>query len=454
MLPTEVLCLAVALRAQSTIKNLTLPINDTTGECNKAVFEAIKYNDTVVSLKIIQGSSEERLANVRIPEKYYETTLKVNTTLQTLDLIGNNLKANDVSKIGHDLFHNSTLTTLRLTCLPIVTERSMLSRTFVNAVIIHKSLLTLTLTHFNIRVREVTKIARALEQNILLQNLEFDNCKAEDFVGIGQALSVNTNLKRLGMSACDMRRGRFANTIESVANALRINSSLQALIFNNNDKMDDACATRLASALPENSSLTSLELYQNTDIQTEGVHKLMEALQVNSGLLSVDLCTKNWSDRAAYEPSVANTLRINSTLTSLKFYGGEFDVPNSLLLIEALKLNTTLQHLTIMTRHFGNGLLKSFLGFVSEPYALKSLELIGNSFSTNKLLLFSKVFKLNQSITTIQVHNLNYNEDVHSIPPILEIKEFGRRNYLNELLRGVSLFDLLLPRLFDVEKNE
>ena len=102
--------------------------------------------------------------------------------------------------------------------------------------------------------------------------------------------------------------GDYGATV--IAEALKINSTLEELMLANNQIGDDG-ATAIAEALKINKALHQLDLCNN-DIYVEGATAIADALRINATLRSLSLSDQNVKDGGA--KAMAETMKRNSTL--------------------------------------------------------------------------------------------------------------------------------------------
>ena len=107
---------------------------------------------------------------------------------------------------------------------------------------------------------------------------------------------------------------------KALAEALKVNTALQGLLWLGDNEISDEGAKALAEALKVNTALQKLDLYENK-ISDEGAKALAEALKVNTALQGLGLVSKFWlgsnkiSDEGA--KALAEALKVNTTLQRL-----------------------------------------------------------------------------------------------------------------------------------------
>ena len=103
------------------------------------------------------------------------------------------------------------------------------------------------------------------------------------------------------------------------------------------------CASKaLAETLLLNTTVTSLDLYNN-DLGEGGGRALAETLRLNTTLTSLDLGFNDLGEGGGRV--LAKTLRLNTTLTSLDLFGNGLGEGGGRAFAETLRLNSTLTSL-------------------------------------------------------------------------------------------------------------
>ena len=115
-------------------------------------------------------------------------------------------------------------------------------------------------------------------------------------------------------------------------------------------KLGDDGARAIANALRVNSTLQTLDLFSN-DIGADGTRAIAELLRVNTTLQSLDLGRNCMGDDEVR--AIAEALRVNSKLQVLDLYGNNIGDDGALAIAEALRVNTTLQKLDLRNNYVG-----------------------------------------------------------------------------------------------------
>jgi len=190
-------------------------------------------------------------------------------------------------------------------------------------------------THFGWEAAQI--IANAMKYNIYVTYLRLGNNIGD--VGaeaLARMLEHNTTLKVLDLSG---NSSITARGVVALANALKINTTLTTLNLSMTNVKQKACVA-LSSMLGVNRTLTNLDVSCN-NIGDRGVKALLEFIQKrNSGLTTLSIANNNISSTGAN--FIAETVRDNTTLTSIDISYNNFEVLRNITLMDALKYNYSL----------------------------------------------------------------------------------------------------------------
>ena len=272
----------------------------------------------------------------------------------------------------------------------------------------------------------------------------------QSIVSLANMLQVNKTLTKVRIDA----EGFFsAHTVQQLADSLMVNKTLNYLTFRGlnawgNDAVriladylkrseslsslnlsfgdiGDAGATALAEVLRTNTTLNSLGLCNNPGIGNPSVMSLCEALKVNTTLCSLDLSGTGISDAGVLSlvevlktntssltslllsdikishqslKSIAEVLRVNSTLKYLKFEGNKVGVGGTKLIAESLKANTTLKLLSLSRNNIKAKCGRLFSDSLKVNGTLESLTLAKNTLGSRGAQLLSDGLRVNTSL--------------------------------------------------------
>ena len=214
------------------------------------------------------------------------------------------------------------------------------------------------------------------------------------------------------------------DTVRILAGYLKRSVSLSSFHLNDSD-IGDAGATALAEVLRTNTTLNSLGLCNNPGIGNPSVISLCEALKVNTTLSSLDLSGTGISDAGVLSlvevlktnassltslllsdikishqslKSIAEVLRVNSTLKDLKFEGNKVGFGGTKLIAESLKANTTLKLLSLSRNNIKAKCGRLFSDSLKVNGTLESLTLAENALGSRGAQLLSEGLRVNTSL--------------------------------------------------------
>ncbi|KAG0374146.1 hypothetical protein BGX24_010795, partial [Mortierella sp. AD032] len=222
----------------------------------------------------------EKLGKKRL-ERLAEA-VKTNSTLTTLDLYGNSIRAHGAVALSKALTTNSTLATLNLNSNAIGDNGAV---ALSEALKINSTLTTLHLKFNSIGEKGAVALSEALKSNSTLTTLDlhFNFIGKNGAAALSEAFKTNSCLTTLDLSGIKIENhGAVALSV-----ALKTNSTLATLKLSNNAIKDNG-AVALSKALKTNSTLITLDLLLNF-IGDNGAVALSEALKTNSTLTTLNL---------------------------------------------------------------------------------------------------------------------------------------------------------------------
>ena len=305
----------------------------------------------------------------------------------------------------------------------IISDYSFPIKLFVEALQVNS-----TLAHLYIMVpffgdQFIVSLANILRVNKTLTLVHFMTngfVSAHTVQQLADSLMVNKTLNYL------MLRGNAwgNDAVRILAGYMKRSESLSSLDLNYSD-IGDAGATALAEVLRTNTTLNSLGLCNNPGIGNPSVMSLCEALKVNTTLSSLDLSGTGISDAGVLSlvevlktntssltslllsdikishqslKSIAEVLRVNSTLKDLKFEGNKVGVGGTKLIAESLKANTTLKLLSLSRNNIKAKCGRLFSDSLKVNGTLESLTLAKNALGSRGAQLLSDGLRVNTSL--------------------------------------------------------
>ena len=257
---------------------------------------------------------------------------------------------------------------------------------------------TLTLVHFMtngiVSAHGVQQLADSLMDSKTLNDLLLSgNAWGNDTVRIlAGYLKRSVSLSSFHLIASDI--GDAGAT--ALAEVLRTNTTLNSLGLSNNPGIGNPSVISLCEALKVNTTLSSLDL-SGTGISDAGVLSLVEVLKTNaSSLTSLLLSDIKISHQSL--KSIAEVLRVNSTLKDLKFKGNKVGVGGTKLIAESLKANTTLKLLSLSRNNIKAKCGRLFSDSLKVNGTLESLTLAKNALGSRGAQLLSDGLRVNTSL--------------------------------------------------------
>ena len=298
--------------------------------------------------------------------------LRTNTTLNCLDLCRNPGIGNPgVMSLCEALKVNTTLSSLNLSGTGI-SDAGVLS--LVEVLKTNTSSLTsLLLSDIEISCQSIKSIAEVLRVNSTLKKLKFKGNK----VGVGGA--------------------------KLIAESLKVNTTLKLLSLSRNG-IKAPCGHLFSDALKVNGTLESLTLAENA-LGSRGAQLLSEGLRVNTSLRHLDLSWNSIGSEGA--ESIAETIRVNASLTSLKLKGNNIGDPGANKVSEALKVNVCLEYLDLSLNAIGTAGAESIAEALKINATLTFLHLGHNVIGDNGAQSLCEALKKNATLTTLDVSDNN-----------------------------------------------
>ena len=338
---------------------------------------------------------------------------------QMTNLLGTNLELQDmiisdksfpIKLFVEALQVNSTLAHLYI-MVPFFGDQFIVS--LANILRVNKTLtLVLFMTNGFVSAHTVQQLADSLMVNKTLNCLMFmGNAWGNDAVRIlAGYMKRSESLSSLYLNCGDI--GDAGAT--ALAEVLRTNTTLNSLGLCNNPGIGNPSVISLCEALKVNTTLSSLDL-SGTGISDAGVLSLVEVLKTNaSSLTSLLLSDIKISHQSL--KSIAEVLRVNSTLKDLKFKGNKVGVGGAKLIDESLNVNTTLKLLSLSRNNIKEPCGRLLSAALKVNGTLKSLSLANNSLGAHGAQLLSEGLRVNTSLTHLDLSgNLFGNKGAESI---------------------------------------
>eukprot|EP00048_Salpingoeca_helianthica_P009525 m.136480 g.136480 ORF g.136480 m.136480 type:complete len:263 (-) comp14889_c0_seq9:51-839(-) len=169
-----------------------------------------------------------------------------------------------------------------------------------------------------------------------------------------------------------------------------------------------AGAVALAGALRVNTALLELELGANNFLD-EGVAALAESLKVNCTLnmLSISCRTTTKSIRV-----LADALKTNTSLTLLGLIRCDIEAAAAVLLADALKINTTLTTIVLSQNEFGDEGTVALADMLAGNTSLTFLDLCLCGLGSTGARALVDALKLNVTLFSLSVTDIDIPDDL------------------------------------------
>jgi len=238
--------------------------------------DAFKTNNTVKKLHMdtrigAQGAIE------------FAEALKMNTTIQELNLRHNNIGNNGCIALADSLKINKTLKKINLVSNYIGNEGCI---ALANALKINKTIKIVYFRGNKIGLEGCVELAKALTINKTIQEINFpqneigsNGCKI-----LADALKINKTIKTINLGTNEIGD----EGADALANVLKINTTIQNMFLCCN-YINAKGAIAIANALKINSGIQKIDLSENFKIGDDGGFVILEALKLNTTLKEIDL---------------------------------------------------------------------------------------------------------------------------------------------------------------------
>ena len=320
---------------------------------------------------------------------------------QMINLLGTNLELQGMIISGNSfpiklfleaLQVNSTLTSLYIS-VPFLGDQSIVS--LANMLQVNKTLTSVGIDiNFFFSAHAVQQLADSLMDNKTLNDLLLSgNPWGNDTVRILTGyMKRSESLSSLNLRCSDI--GDAGAT--ALAEVLRTNTTLNSLGLCYNPGIGNPSVMSLCEALKVNTTLSSLDL-SGTGISDAGVLSLVEVLKTNTSSLTSLLLSDIKISHQSFK-SIAEVLRVNSTLKDLKFEGNKVGVGGTKLIAESLKANTTLKLLSLSRNNIKAKCGRLFSDSLKVNGTLESLTLAENALGSRGAQRLSDGLRVNTSL--------------------------------------------------------
>ena len=168
--------------------------------------------------------------------------------------------------------------------------------------------------------------------------------------------------------------------------------------------LDNAHIPSLAEAMKVNTTMTELYLLCNY-IGAADAASLAEAMKVNTSLTKLGLEENDIGDAGA--ASFAEAMKVNTTLTQLLLWGNDIGATGAASLAEAMKVNTTLTQLDLGENNIGAAGADSLAEAMKVNTTLTQLDLQENNIGVVGAASLAEAMKVNTTLTQLFLEKNN-----------------------------------------------
>ena len=327
--------------------------------------------------------------------KALAAALKVNQSIQTLNLVYKHLSNEGVQTLTAALRVNQSIHTLSFYCSYIGDVGAQALRT---ALRVNQSIQSLSLWKNQIGAEGAQAFGSALQVNHTLQSLDLCDNQIGDEGAQALAAALQVNQLLLSLSLKSNQIGAVGT--QALGIALQINQSLLSLSLSIN-RIGVAGAQALGAALQVNQSLQSLNLWGN-HIGDAGAQALGIALEVNHTLQSLDLKSNHIGDVGTQTLGVA--LQVNHTLQLLNISMNQIGAAGVQALGAGLEINHTLQSLFLYYNQIDNVGIQALEAALQINDTLQALSFVENQIGATGIITEKRIKTLlqaNKQIATL-----------------------------------------------------
>ena len=244
----------------------------------------------------------------------------------------------DIPLLAEALRVNTTLKEFNIP-FPSYFPRDMCAISLARTLQVNQTLVQINLTSVLTSAEGVQQLVDALMVNSTLRYLILaDNMLKDDSAGIlAEYLKANKALVCLNLMANGITdRGAIC-----LAESLRYNTTLEILVLAGNLSFGNRGILSLCETLKINNTLGTVDL-SGTSIDDVGIKSLLKAVRDLTTLTRLNLSEMKMITKKSIR-SIAEFLRVDSSLISLGFEGNKVSVGGARLIAESLKVNKTLK---------------------------------------------------------------------------------------------------------------
>jgi len=389
--------ISICVKLNTTLKELNISNNNITSAGARWIAEAIGQNKVLQKLDISHNDIQDD-GSILIGEQ-----LKFNTILQELNISANNITDIGAMSIAEPLYVGTALCKLDISCNSITCEGLV---SFLEHIQVNTTVKTLLATHNNVtktRLSYIEKCIKKMCASLIIHT------SWNEMIMFNKRIVLKVNYVSF-------------NTESSSKNVDISDSDPESSLHWFNYQQDMHNANILSDCLMDNNTLQELNLSNinntlqrlnlfniNIKMSPEGTKRIIEVLQVNTTLIRFNISMHDLSESNVIL-TYSNSLIQNNTLQELSIAGTGITKNGFKMIINALRLNTTLLSLDVSC----NSCLGEAIGissYLKNNTTLKELYLKSTFFGGCQIDVMMKVLSVNTALQKLVISN-NYIGDV------------------------------------------
>ena len=465
--------LAEAIQANTTLQKINVSNNSISDNGVAVISNSLKFNISLQELNISRNKITSE------GTKYIGESILLNTTLQKLDLSCNAVSDDGAAAISDNLKHNTSLQELNISHnsitnkgIKVIAKVIQINSTFQNidisknhisieglvyfmeAVKNNCTLQVVNITHNNVTRSGFTSIKQCIENlqhsiqiyaswNEINQygklvtkistscapdNIEDDVWSFDEYDTDHLIMCLSECLKEDdALQELNLSYNKITNEgAKMIGEAIKVNKTLQKLYINNNSIFDDGAAA-ISDGLKHNISLQEL----NMSCNKIGAKMIVEAIKVNKTLQKLHIRSNSISDDGA--AAISDGLKHNISLKELDMSYNKITNEGAKMIGEAIKVNKTLQKLYISLNSISDDGAAAISDGLKHNISLQELNMSSNEITNEGANMMGEAIKVNK---TLQKLYISYNS----------ISDDGAAAISDGLKHNISLQELNMSR--------
>jgi Ran GTPase-activating protein (RanGAP) involved in mRNA processing and transport len=344
--------LCAMIKLNLSIKRLNISAMFLSEDCIKLVMSALQTNQTITELDISGNIlTESGIAAL-------SNMLSSNSSISKLrmceitDSVFKLAVSNNLNVLFDAFNFNSSITDLEIDCtgVSIAGARAFASMIASNSKILKLAISEMFVSEFHLIFDALAQNRSLVELSTCIPSLDDPASELELSRALSNMIRCNSAIARLDLSRSDFSR---ESIVISIVRALSQNVCIQELILND-CRINSDGGIALANMLSSNTTLTKLNLNSN-DFAREGLLMIIMALRHNSSIQDIGLELRLGSqieDRGSFlSHAIAETVRCNTSITRLNIakFGKGFGKDSALEIVSALKNNQSITDINLQS---------------------------------------------------------------------------------------------------------